>query len=141
MREVCVKRKKLPDRREHITQRVKIGNIRTLYLSVDNEESPNEIFLRIRGDTGNEKVCCYDVIARLMSLAIQAGIPMQDIAERLQGTRTEPAGQVSGDDRIKFCDGTIDYIGRHLLVNYCGRDDLAHAKKKDSYDETGDPGS
>lgn len=121
-------RKKLPNRREHITQRVKIGNVRTLYLSVDNGEAPNEIFLRIRGDAGSEKVACYDIIARLMSLALQEGIAMEHIAERLHGTRMEPAGQVDGDERIKFCDGTLDYVGRHLLVRYCKREDLAHIK-------------
>lgn len=123
-------RKKLPSRRSHITQRVKIGVNRTLYLSVDDDASPNEIFLRIRGETGSEKTCCYDVIARLISLALQEGVAIEDIASRLHGTRTEPAGPVTGDDRIKFCNGTIDYIGRHLLVYFFGRDDLAHAPKE-----------
>lgn len=120
-------RKKLPSRRAHITQRVKIGGSRTLYLSVDDDASPNEIFLRIRGETGSEKTCCYDVIARLISLALQEGVPIEDIASRLHGTRTEPAGPVTGDERIKFCDGTLDFVGRWLLINCCGREDLAHA--------------
>lgn len=122
-------RKKLPSRRSHITQRVRIGGKRTLYLSVDDDNSPSELFIRIRGEAGSEKVTCYDVIARLISLAIQEGVPIADIAERLHGTRAEPAGPVDGDDRVKFCDGTIDYIGRHLLIRFAGRDDLAHVKK------------
>lgn len=123
-------RKKLPDRRGHITQRVRIGGKRTLYLSVDDEQSPNEIFLRIRGDAGSEKVVCYDVIARIISLAIQEGIPLAAIAERLLATRMQPAGPVEGDQYVKFCDGTLDYVGRHLLINYCGRQDLSHIKKE-----------
>lgn len=122
-------RKTLPSRRNHITQRVRIGGKRTLYLSVDNETEPSEIFIRIRGETGSEKVACYDVIARLISLAIQEGVLLASIAERLLATKMEPAGPVQGDDRIKMCDGTLDYIGRHLLVMYCGREDLAHVKK------------
>lgn len=121
-------RKKLPSRRSHITQRVKIGGKRTLYLSVDNEQAPSEVFLRIRGETGSEKTACYDVIARLMSMALQEGIPMADIAERLHGTRMEPAGPVEGDAQIKYCNGTLDFVGRWLLVNCCGREDLAHVK-------------
>lgn len=124
-------RKQLPARRNHITQRVKIGGKRTLYLSVDNEETPSEIFIRIRGETGVEKVTCYDVIARLISLAMQEGVALEAIAERLLATRMEPAGPVEGDERIKMCDGTLDYIGRHLLVMYCGREDLAHVKKSE----------
>jgi len=122
-------RKTLPSRRNHITQRVKIGGKRTLYLSVDNDTAPSEIFIRIRGETGVEKVTCYDVIARLVSLAIQEGVALEAIAERLLATRMEPAGPVEGDAYIKMCDGTLDYIGRHLLVMYCGREDLAHIKK------------
>lgn len=122
-------RKTLPSRRNHITQRVKIGGKRTLYLSVDNETEPSEIFIRIRGETGVEKTTCYDVIARLISLALQEGVALEAIAERLLATRMEPAGPVDGDARIKMCDGSLDYIGRHLLVMYCGREELAHVKK------------
>lgn len=121
-------RKKLPARRNHITQRVRIGGKRTLYLSVDDEKEPSEIFLRIRGETGEEKTCCYDVIARLMSLALQEGVSIEAIANRLHGTKTEPAGPVDGDDRIKYCNGSLDFVGRWLLINCCGRDDLAHVK-------------
>ncbi len=122
-------RKTLPSRRNHITQRVRIGGKRTLYLSVDNDAEPSEIFIRIRGETGVENTTCYDVIARLISLALQEGIALEAIAERLLATRMEPAGPVDGDACIKMCDGTLDYIGRHLLVMYCGREDLAHVKK------------
>lgn len=121
-------RKALPSRRNHITQRVKIGGKRTLYLSVDNDTEPSEIFIRIRGETGVEKVTCYDVIARLISLALQEGIALEAIAERLLATRMEPAGPVDGDEYVKFCDGTLDFIGRHLLIRYCGREDLSHVK-------------
>jgi ribonucleoside-diphosphate reductase alpha chain len=119
-------RTELPSRRRHITQKARIGPQRVLYLSVDDEQTPHELFLRIKGESGAEKVCCYDVIARLVSLALQEGVPLERIAERLRGTRSEPAGPVQGDALIKFCDGTMDYIGRHLLVYYCGRTDLAH---------------
>jgi hypothetical protein len=100
-----------------------------LYLSVDNEKEPSEIFIRIRGETGSEKTACYDVIARLMSMALQEGMSLSDIAGQLHGTKMEPAGPVDGDAQIKFCDGSLDYVGRHLLINFCGRDDLAHVKK------------
>lgn len=122
-------RKTLPSRRNHITQRVKIGGKRTLYLSVDNDKEPSEIFIRIRGETGVEKTTCYDVIARLISLALQEGVALEAIAERLLATRMEPAGPVEGDEYVKFCDGTLDFIGRHLLIRYCGRSDLSHVKQ------------
>lgn len=125
-------RKRLPSRRAHITQKAVIGNGRTLYLSVDNETAPNEIFLRIKGDAGAEKVAAFDVIARLVSLALQEGVGIEKIAMRLFAVRTEPCGAVTGDEHIRFCDGTFDYIGRHLLIRYGGRTDLAHVRKEQS---------
>ena len=122
-------RKILKNRRSCITTKVTIGTARTLYLSVDDVTDPNEVFLRIKGEAGSEKVSCFDVIARLISMALQEGIPMAIIASLLHGTRSIPAGIVTGDDRIKFCDGSLDFIGKHLLIHYGGREDLAHMKK------------
>ena len=64
----------LPARRNHITQKVRIAGGRTLYISVHDDEHPAEIFLRLKGsDCTSELIGLYDVIARLMSLALQHG--------------------------------------------------------------------
>jgi hypothetical protein len=64
----------LPARRNHITQKVKIAGHRTLYLSVHAEAKPAEIFLRVKGpDCSSELIGLYDVVARLMSIALQYG--------------------------------------------------------------------
>ena len=66
----------LPNRRNHVTQKVKVAGQRTLYLSVHDHEEPAEIFLRVKGsDCSSELIGLYDVIARLMSLALQYGAP------------------------------------------------------------------
>jgi hypothetical protein len=43
--------------------------------------------------------------------------------------RFAPSGPVSGHDHLKQWSSLPDLIGRRLLVEYCGRDDLAHAVK------------
>ena len=64
----------LPNRRNHVTQKVKVAGQRTIYLSVHSDEQPAEIFLRLKGpDCSSELIGLYDVIARLMSLALQYG--------------------------------------------------------------------
>lgn len=64
----------LPARRNHITQKVKVAGQRTLYLSVHDDAHPAEVFLRLKGaDCSSELIGLYDVIARLMSLALQYG--------------------------------------------------------------------
>ena len=75
-----------------------------------------------------------DRIARLMSLALQYGAPLEKLGDLLAGAKFAPCGPVLGHDRIKYCSSLPDLIGRHLLVEYCGREDLAHvsASVKDS---------
>lgn len=117
----------LPARRDHITQKVKIAGLRTLYLSVHDDPRPAEIFLRLKGpDCSSELIGLYDVIARLMSLALQYGAPLEKVGDLLAGVKFEPCGPVSGHDRLKHCSSLPDLIGRRLLVEYCGRQDLAH---------------
>ena len=117
----------LPHRRNHVTQKVKVANQRTLYLSVHDDEQPAEIFLRLKGsDCSSELIGLYDVIARLMSLSLQYGAPLEKVGDLLTGVKFEPCGPVSGHDHLKHCSSLPDLIGRHLLVAYCGRDELAH---------------
>jgi ribonucleoside-diphosphate reductase alpha chain len=120
-------RRELPNRREHTTQKVRIGDQRTLYITVHDDPRPAEIFLRVKGpDCSSELIGLYDVIARLMSLALQYGAPLEQVGDLLAGAKFAPCGQVSGHDHIKHCTSLPDLIGRHVLVEYCGREDLAH---------------
>jgi hypothetical protein len=69
----------LPHRRNHTTQKVKIAGQRTLSISVHDDEHRSEIFLRIKGaDYSSELIGLYDVIARLMSIALQHGAPARE---------------------------------------------------------------
>ena len=119
-------RRTLPSRRNHITQKVRIGG-RTLYVSVHDDQAPAEIYLRVKGsDCTSETIALYDVIARLMSIALQYGASLEKVGDLLTGAQFAPCGPVSGHDRLKHCSSLPDLIGRHLLIEYCGRDELAH---------------
>ena len=71
------RRRALHARRHHITQKkMKIAGQCTLYLSVHDDTRLAEIFLRVNGsDYSSELIGLYDVMARLMSLALQYGAP------------------------------------------------------------------
>jgi ribonucleoside-diphosphate reductase alpha chain len=58
---------------------------------------------------------------RLMRIA-----PLEKVGDLLADAKFEPCGPVSGHDRLKHCSSLPDLIGRHLLVEWCGRKDLAH---------------
>ena len=61
-----------------------------------------------------------------MSLALQYGAPLEKVGDLLAGAKFAPCGPVVGHDRLKHCTSLPDLIGRHLLVEYCGRHDLGH---------------
>jgi hypothetical protein len=138
-REVCTRmitRQILPHRRHHITQKVRIAGQRTLYLSVHDDAQPAEVFLRVKGpDCSSELIGLYDVIARLMSLALQYGAPLAKVGDLLAGAQFAPCGPVSGHDHLKSCTSLPDLIGRHLLVEYCGRHELGHRTSTRSSEE------
>ena len=63
-------------RRNHTTQKVRIAGQRTLYISVHDDDQPAEVLLRMKGfDTPRILIGLYDVMARLMSVALQYGAP------------------------------------------------------------------
>lgn len=87
----------LPNRRHHITQKVKISGQRTLYLSVHDDPHPAEIFLRLKGsDCPSELIGLYDVIARLTSLALQHGVPLEKVGDLAQASNSRRAAQCPG---------------------------------------------
>lgn len=62
-----------------------------------------------------ETVALYDCLARLVSLSLQYGAPLETLGLLLNGVKVEPAGIVTGHDRIHFCSSLPDLIGQHLL--------------------------
>ena len=71
---------RLPSRRKSVTQKVRVGHRRTMYLSTQAATPPLELFVRVRGqDCSAETVALYDILARLTSLALQYGCPLQTV--------------------------------------------------------------
>jgi len=121
-------RRSLPNRREHITQKVRIAGHRVLYLSVDDGQNPGEVFLRVKGpDVTVETVALYDVIARLLSVSLQYGASLEKLADLLTGAKFTPCGPVSGHDHIKHCSSLPDFVGRYQLVEHYKREDVANS--------------
>ena len=62
-------------------------------------------------------------IARLMSLALQYGAPLEKVDDLLAGLKFARFSPVSGHDRIKH---SSSLIVRYLLEEYCGRHELGY---------------
>lgn len=116
-------RRPLPTRREHVTTKLRIlgPSPRTVYVSLHNDPEPAEVFIRVKGrNLPDEVIALYDVLARMMSLALQHGASLAKVGAMLDGVRSSPAGPVQGDSRIKFCRSVPDLIGRLLTVEAAG---------------------
>lgn len=117
----------LSARRPHITQKVPIVDQRTPSMIVHDDEHTAEIFLRIKGpDCSQEVTGLYDVIARLLSRSSAIGASLEQLGDLLTGAKFAPCRPVSGHDRLEHCSSLPDLIGRHLLIECCGRGELAH---------------
>lgn len=105
-----------------------------IYLDVgfydDEKTEIGELFIVVQ-KTGAEMRSLIDEMARLASKLLQHGCSVEDFAQSWLGIKGTPCGPVQGDPRIKNATSLRDYIARHLLVHYCGRDDLAHAPKEE----------
>lgn len=117
----------LPSRRNYVTQKIRIADQRTFYICLQDGSSPAEIVLRVKvTDCTSETIALYDVIAHLMSVVLQYAVSLEKLGDLLTSSKFGPCGPVSGHDRLKHCSSLLDLIGRHLLVEYCGRNELAH---------------
>lgn len=117
-------RRTLPPRRDHITQKVRMGR-RTLYVSVHDDQAPAELFLRATGaDCTPETIALYDVIARLLSIALQWGASsLEKVGDLLTGAQFGPCGPVSGHDRLKHYSDL-----RHRIYRQLPHSDLGHVQ-------------
>ena len=95
------------------------------------DTSLGEVFLTI-GKQGGALRGMTDAVSMLISIALQYGVPLDTIVQKLSHTSFEPAGIVHGDDRIKMASSILDYVARYLGVYYAGRDDLAHINPEDA---------
>ena len=106
----------LPNRRASVTHKIRVGNRRTVYLSTHDASPPLELFVRVRGqDCTAETVALYDCLARLVSVALQYGAPLDTVGKLLRGVQVEPAGIVTGHPTMHFCGSLPDAIGQHIL--------------------------
>ena len=62
-----------------------------------------------------EVMALYDIVARLASISLQHGAPLETIGKLLRGVKVEPCGIVSGHPTMHFCSSLPDCIGQHLL--------------------------
>ena len=123
-----VHKKRLPNKRDGFTQKVKISG-QTVFVRTGNYEDGTlgEIFIDLHkeGTTVRSIMNCFAIA---VSIGLQYGVPLEDYVEKFSFTRFEPAGFIEGHDNIKNCNSIVDFIFRLLGFEYLHDHDLVQVK-------------
>lgn len=118
-------RTRLPDRRKGYIQKASVGGHKVYLHTGEFEDGAlGEIFIDMHKE-GAAFRSLMNNFAIATSIGLQYGVPLEEFVDAFVFTRFEPAGAVTGNDRITKATSILDYIFRELAVSYLGRDDLA----------------
>ncbi|MEM9839052.1 MAG: adenosylcobalamin-dependent ribonucleoside-diphosphate reductase [Pseudomonadota bacterium] len=125
-------RRKLPDRRKGYIQKATVGGHKVyLHTGEFDDGEIGEIFIDMHKE-GAAFRSLMNNFAIAISLGLQYGVPLEEFVDAYLFTRFEPAGPVTGNDRIKNATSILDYIFRELAISYLGRSDLGHVPESQS---------
>ncbi|WP_342381351.1 vitamin B12-dependent ribonucleotide reductase [Myxococcus stipitatus] len=115
-------RRRLPDERRSITHKFSIGGHEG-YLTVGMYEdgSPGELFI-VMAKEGSVVSGLMDSFATSISLALQYGVPLKVMVDKLSHTRFEPSG-FTGNPAIPIAKSITDYIFRWLELKFMPREE------------------
>ena len=115
-------RRRLPDEREAITHHYSIAD-HDGYITVGKYEdgSPGEVFMKM-AKQGSTVSGLMDSLAICMSMALQHGVPLQIMVDKLSHMRFEPSG-FTGNPEIPMAKSIVDYLVRWLGSKFLSEDD------------------
>jgi ribonucleoside-diphosphate reductase alpha chain len=114
-------RKRLPDERQSITHKFRVGE-QEGYMTVGlfDDGTPGELFINV-SKQGSTVSGLMDTVAMLTSYALQYSVPIDDVVQRLKGTRFEPSGPTGNSD-IPIATSIVDYVFRWLDLKFGASD-------------------
>ena len=118
-------REKLPKERHAITHQFALAETdnpskRTrvyIHAGMHPDGRLGEVFL-VASKEGSFVSALFDTIALLISIALQHGVPLQQITRKLRFGRFEPSVVVDGAPDIPQAASLLDYIGRYLDLRF-----------------------
>lgn len=130
-------RTRLPDRRKGYIQKSTVGGHKVyLHTGEFDDGALGEIFIDMHKE-GAAFRSLMNNFAIATSIGLQYGVPLDEFVDAFVFTRFEPAGEVTGNDRITKATSILDYIFRELAVSYLAREDLAEIGDNVSHDGLG----
>jgi len=104
-------RRKMPKERMSITRKVSLGGHK-LFLTVGlyKDGRPGELFITM-SQQGSFAAGMADSFAKLVSVGLQYGVPVETIVSQLKHMRYQPMG-FTGDNDISSCSSISDFIAQ-----------------------------
>jgi len=106
-------RRRLPKERSSITRKVTIGGHK-MYLTVGlyDDKKPGELFI-VMNKQGSFAAGMADSFAKMVSIGLQYGVPVETIVSQLKHMRYQPMGY-TGDSDIPNVSSITDFIAQWL---------------------------
>jgi len=114
-------RKRLPDERPSLTHKFSIGGHEG-YLHVglyQDTGMPGEIFITM-AKQGSTISGLMDAFATSISIALQYGVPLEDLCAKFSHMRFDPSGYTN-NRKIPRAKSIMDYIFRYLALKFLGQ--------------------
>jgi ribonucleoside-diphosphate reductase alpha chain len=114
-------RERLPDTRQSITHKFKVDTTKGyMIVGLYEDGRPGELFIEIAKEGSTVGGLC-DAIGILTSIALQRGVPMEELARKFRATSFEPAGPTLNREQSQAT-SIIDYVflwlGRHFCPEF-----------------------
>lgn len=110
-------RKRLPNDRKSITHRFTVDGAKGLLtVGLYEDGRPGELFIRI-SNQGPTVEGLMDGMALLVSMALQRGASIEDMARKFKSGRFEPCG-LTGNKKIPQATSLLDYIFRWMEMRF-----------------------
>lgn len=109
----------LPDERQSITHKFRVGD-QEGYLTVGlyPDGRPGELFVKMNKE-GSTVSGLMDAVAKVASIALQFGVPLEVLAPKMRNTRFEPSGP-TGNPEVPWATSVVDYVFHWLEVKFLG---------------------
>jgi ribonucleoside-diphosphate reductase alpha chain len=110
-------RRRMPDTRTSITHKFDIaGHEGYFTVGLYDDGTPGEMFITMSKE-GSTVGGLTDTIATLTSVALQYGVPLQDLVRKFAFQRFEPSG-FTKNPQIRQATSVVDYIFRWMGINF-----------------------
>lgn len=112
-------RQRPPQDRDTLTHHFHIEGVGggTIIAGAFDDGKLREVFIKGFGKGGSERVAFLELIAMLTSIALQYGVPLEVLADKVIGVKFDPRGDTDNPE-IPKCKSIPDYMFKWLMARY-----------------------